>query len=65
VRLDDLDKICAALNCTVADLMLAEPDAYRATPSQELPKAVGGTNSGAARPAPRAAGSSRRSLPPN
>jgi DNA-binding Xre family transcriptional regulator len=25
VRLDDLDKICAALHCTVADLMEAEP----------------------------------------
>jgi DNA-binding Xre family transcriptional regulator len=27
VRLDDLDKICAALKCTVADLMEAEPTA--------------------------------------
>ena len=25
VRLDDLDKICAALGCTVADLLEAEP----------------------------------------
>ncbi|WP_204801172.1 helix-turn-helix domain-containing protein [Mycobacterium riyadhense] len=25
VRLDDLDKICAALDCTVADLLEAEP----------------------------------------
>lgn len=25
VRLDDLDKMCAALNCTVADLLQAEP----------------------------------------
>ncbi|BBC29544.1 hypothetical protein SGFS_008380 [Streptomyces graminofaciens] len=30
VRLDDLDKICAALACTVADLMEAEPVATAA-----------------------------------
>ena len=29
VRLDDLDKMCAALSCTVADLLEAEPLAER------------------------------------
>ncbi|GCE01033.1 hypothetical protein EHYA_08772 [Embleya hyalina] len=29
VRLDDLDKMCAALGCTVADLLEAEPPAVR------------------------------------
>ncbi len=31
VRLEDLDKICAALDCTVADLMQAEPESYLAS----------------------------------
>jgi DNA-binding Xre family transcriptional regulator len=49
VRLDDLDKICAALGCTVADLLEAEPLAGGGEQEQ---KAAG-------------AGGSRRSLPPN
>ena len=35
VRLDDLDKICAALGCTVADLLEAEPLADAATEIQQ------------------------------
>jgi DNA-binding Xre family transcriptional regulator len=55
VRLDDLDKICAALGCTVADLLEAEPLAEAG---------AGGQPGGPGRPSPRAGGS-RRSLPPN
>ncbi|MFF7082672.1 helix-turn-helix domain-containing protein [Streptomyces lavendulae] len=65
VRLDDLDKICTALDCTVADLMEAEPVA--STISQEpgeIQTASGGV--GPARPVPRpASGGQRRALPPN
>ena len=53
VRLDDLDKICAALDCTVADLLEGER-AGRAVGSADQP----------ARPTPRR-GRARRSLPPN
>ena len=66
VRLDDLDKICAALGCTVADLMEAEPLA--AVDDQPERRVVGHEPSGnaAARPIPRRrAGGGRRSLPPN
>jgi len=63
VRLDDLDKICAALNCTVADLMEAEPVAAQAETA--LPQAVGEPRTGPARPTPRRNGGARRSLPPN
>jgi DNA-binding Xre family transcriptional regulator len=62
VRLDDLDKICAALDCTVADLLEAEPLA-----GGELVQRAAGAGSqpgGPARPSPLPGGS-RRSLPPN
>lgn len=36
VRLDDLDKMCAALGCTVADLLEAEPVADAGGTEQEL-----------------------------
>ncbi|MER5355737.1 helix-turn-helix transcriptional regulator [Kitasatospora sp. NPDC002551] len=63
VRLDDLDRICAALHCTVADLMEAEPVAAAERESVE-PQAVG--ESGPLRPVPRpASGGRRRALPPN
>jgi DNA-binding Xre family transcriptional regulator len=66
VRLDDLDRICAALHCTVADLLEAEPLAAGETPSQSLPIAVGGDSraGGPVRPEPRKK-SGPRSLPPN
>ena len=41
VRLDDLDKICAALDCTVADLLEAEPIEGAAGKATDLPEAVG------------------------
>jgi DNA-binding Xre family transcriptional regulator len=65
VRLDDLDKMCAALGCTVADLLEAEPVADASGAEQEQRAArAGGQPGGPARPAPRHGGS-RRSLPPN
>lgn len=66
VRLDDLDKICASLNCTVGDLLQAEPLETAVGESEALPKAVGaeGSGGGPVRPTPGQQGS-RRSLPPN
>jgi DNA-binding Xre family transcriptional regulator len=65
VRLDDLDKMCAALGCTVADLLEAEPLAEADGGEQEQQAAGAASQGGAAaRPAPRHGGS-RRSLPPN
>ena len=65
VRLDDLDKICAALGCTVADLLEAEPLADADGGRQEQRAAGAGGQSGEpGRPLPRPGGS-RRSLPPN
>ncbi|WP_328390343.1 helix-turn-helix transcriptional regulator [Streptomyces sp. NBC_00400] len=66
VRLEDLDMICAALDCTVADLMQAEPESHRAV-RDEAPRAVAGGKPGseAARPVVRPGGSGRKSLPPN
>ena len=65
VRLDDLDKICAALGCTVADLLEAEPLAGTGGGQEEQrAAAAGGQPGGPVRPVPRASGS-RRSLPPN
>jgi DNA-binding Xre family transcriptional regulator len=65
VRLDDLDKICAALDCTVADLLEAEPLADAGGGEQEQRAAgAGGQPGSPARPVPRAGGS-RQSLPPN
>jgi DNA-binding Xre family transcriptional regulator len=68
VRLDDLDKICAALGCTVADLLEAEPLAVTEGDQQETHRAAGAaddrTGAGPARPIPRRGGN-RRALPPN
>lgn len=67
VRLDDLDKICAALDCTVGDLLQAEPlDAAGTVPDHER-KAVGAEQTGPRpmRPTPRGRTSGPRSLPPN
>ena len=66
IRLDDLDKICAALDCTVADLLEAEPLAEGAG-QQEEPRAVGEDTErpvGRAGPVARRGGN-RGSLPPN
>ncbi|MGW7639333.1 helix-turn-helix domain-containing protein [Streptomyces decoyicus] len=64
VRLEDLDLICAALQCTVGDLLVAEPVAGRAPVNDdELARAAGD----APRPVPRRSGTAGRprSLPPN
>ncbi|WP_207843918.1 helix-turn-helix domain-containing protein [Williamsia soli] len=61
VRLDDLDKICAALDCTVDELMQAEPLAGAGAVDTK-PRAVGEADK-QYRPVPRTKG--RRSLPPN
>ena len=61
VRLDDLDKMCAALGCTIADLLEAEPLADAGEQGNEQRAA---SAAGPARPAPPRGGS-RRSLPPN
>lgn len=63
VRLDDLDKICAALSCTVADLLEAEPVAMDGGEEREQ-QAAAADSGPAARPVPRR-GAPRRSLPPN
>jgi DNA-binding Xre family transcriptional regulator len=67
LRLDELDKICAALDCTVADLLEAEPLASAGASEQQALKAVGdGGTDGARRPTPRQRrATGRRSLPPN
>lgn len=69
VRLDDLDKMCAALNCTVADLLEAEPLAAADGGERETGKRAVGAEDGPdrpVRPTPRRSqGRSRRSLPPN
>lgn len=65
VRLDDLDLICAALQCTVADLLVAEPVAGMTPVAQDEGLATAaGESSG---PVPRrSTGAGRpRSLPPN
>jgi len=65
VRLDDLDKMCAALGCTVADLLEAEPLAADGG-QEQFRRAVGDGDEHArpARPMPRRGGTGR-SLPPN
>ncbi|MGH3192297.1 MAG: helix-turn-helix domain-containing protein [Streptosporangiaceae bacterium] len=66
VRLDDLDKMCAALGCTVADLLEAEPLAAADGGQEQGRRAVGvgDETAGPSRPVPRRGGP-RRSLPPN
>ncbi|MGY5311645.1 helix-turn-helix domain-containing protein [Nocardia gipuzkoensis] len=66
LRLDDLDKICAALNCTVADLLEAEPAQHRVH-KDDRSQAVGEQRvERPAGPTPRPTrGRGPRSLPPN
>ncbi|MFB7270687.1 helix-turn-helix domain-containing protein [Streptomyces sp. NPDC056244] len=64
VRLDDLDKICQALNCTVADLLEAETTAATGTATQEPQARAVGDDGGPVRPVPRREGP-RRLKPPN
>ncbi|MCX4834344.1 helix-turn-helix transcriptional regulator [Streptomyces sp. NBC_01016] len=65
IRLDDLDMMCTALDCTVADLMEAEPVATELRPETEQ-RAVGESGPGQPRPIPKpGSGGRRRSMPPN
>ncbi|MFH9818253.1 helix-turn-helix domain-containing protein [Streptomyces sp. NPDC017230] len=69
VRLEDLDMMCAALNCTVADLLQAEPLAGAQSAPETGQRAVGAEEQQAAgpvRPVPHSRrGAGPRSLPPN
>ncbi|MDQ0938665.1 helix-turn-helix transcriptional regulator [Streptomyces sp. V1I1] len=69
VRLDDLDMICAALQCTVEDLMVAEPVAVEVTGQDGWRRAVGESGAGSGeQPVPKQSGGRggiRRSSPPN
>ncbi|MFF4016564.1 helix-turn-helix transcriptional regulator [Streptomyces sp. DSM 15324] len=66
VRLEDLDLICQALGCTVADLLEAEPAATGAGEAGVITRAAAGEEggSGPVRPMPRRDGP-RRLQPPN
>jgi DNA-binding Xre family transcriptional regulator len=65
VRLDDLDKICAALGCTVADLLEPEPVTVAVPEDQDTARAVGDQGAGGgSRPRARRS-SGPRSLPPS
>lgn len=66
VRLDDLDKICAVLECTVGDLLQAEPLPAEHGHAMPESRAVGGPEpaSSPVRPSPRQK-TGPRSLPPN
>lgn len=66
VRLEDLDKICAALDCTVADLMQAEPQSYLASRDHDERRVAGARpdHGAAVRPVP-GNGRGLRGLPPN
>ncbi|WP_176457853.1 MULTISPECIES: helix-turn-helix domain-containing protein [unclassified Rhodococcus (in: high G+C Gram-positive bacteria)] len=62
IRLDDLDKICAALNCTVSDLMLAE--AVHSVDLDAAPARAIGDRSGPAAPATGTRKRGARRVPP-
>lgn len=68
VRLDDLDLMCAALHCTVAELLQAEPIAVAQPTGEAGDVAVGAEANapGPMRPLPRSRRSGGpRSLPPS
>jgi DNA-binding Xre family transcriptional regulator len=68
VRLDDLDLMCAAVNCTVADLLQAEPLASAQPTGEAGDVAVGAEVQppGPVRPVPRVPRrGGPRSLPPS
>jgi DNA-binding Xre family transcriptional regulator len=62
IKLDDLDIICAAIGCTVTDLLIAEPEKVSKPGTGQGKVAVGG----GAGPAPAVVPQRRdgRSLPP-
>lgn len=63
VRLDDLDKICAALNCTVGDLMQADT-AIPIQAEQPVARVVGGNRAGPTSPVTGAKKRGTRRVPP-
>lgn len=65
LRLDDLDLICSALDCTVADLLQAEPVVVEQAIPEPGRQAAGGEVAGPVRPVPRRRTGGPRSLPPN
>lgn len=68
IRLDDLDMICTALGCTVADLLEAEPVAAAGGEQDQQRRVAGGDpgpGQGPVRPIPKPSNGGRRSLPPN
>ncbi|MGW6410448.1 helix-turn-helix domain-containing protein [Streptomyces vinaceus] len=68
VRLEDLDMMCAALECTVTDLLQAEPLAEAQAVPEEGERMADGAElpSGPVRPVPGSRrGSGPRSLPPS
>jgi DNA-binding Xre family transcriptional regulator len=64
VRLDDLDRICQALHCTVADLLEAEPLTDQQDGEHAPQAAAAGAEPGPVRPLPRT-DERRRRRPPN
>lgn len=64
VRLDDLDRICAALDCTVGELMQPEPLADQ-TPTGNAAQRAVGEHPNPSAPVVRQRGSASRALPPN
>ncbi|MGA5508944.1 helix-turn-helix domain-containing protein [Streptomyces umbrinus] len=65
LRLEDLDMICTALDCTVGDLLQAEPVAVEQAVPEPGRRAAGGEVAGPVRPVPRRRTGGPRSLPPN
>ncbi|MFI1177507.1 helix-turn-helix domain-containing protein [Streptomyces melanogenes] len=65
LRLEDLDMICAALDCTVADLLQAEPVAVKRAVPEPGRRVAGGEVAEPVRPVPRRPMGGPRSLPPN
>ena len=61
IKLDDLDIICAAIGCTVTDLLIAEPEKVTKPVTGQGKVAVGGVSPTAAVVPQRRDG---RSLPP-
>jgi len=61
VRLDDLDKMCAALGCTITDLLEAEPLTAADGEREQARRAVGAGDEpgGLTRPVPRRGGPRR------
>lgn len=60
IKLDDLDVICAVLECSVDELLLAEPDTVQPVSNGDEVRAVGAISTGSVTPKRR----DGRSLPP-